>query len=95
MIYCEVDSEEFDEPYLICDKFLRGNVNRGARMRWPQRVNDLEKIKLKIPSSQGKNDPQVYLEQETKMKKVMDCHNNPEIKKVMLSSIESSDYAIV
>ena len=30
---------------------------------------------MKIPSFQGKNDPQVYLEWERKVEMVFDCHN--------------------
>ncbi|XP_030924714.1 uncharacterized protein LOC115951698 [Quercus lobata] len=61
----------------------------------PRRDNDLGNIKIKIPSFQGKNDPEVYLEWETKMEMVFDCHNYSEIKKVKLAAIEFTDYAIV
>jgi hypothetical protein len=47
------------------------------------------------PSFQGKNDPEVYLEWETKMEMVFDCHSYSEIKKVKLATIEFTDYAIV
>ena len=50
---------------------------------------------MKIPSFQGKNDPEAYLEWETKMDWVFDCHNYLELKKVKLVIIEFSDYAIV
>ena len=52
-------------------------------------------IKMKIPSFQGKNDPEVYLEWEKKVEFIFDCHNYPEAKKVKLAAIEFSDYAIV
>jgi hypothetical protein len=61
----------------------------------PRRDNDLGNIKIKIPSFQGKNDPEAYLEWETKMEMVFDCHNYSEIKKVKLAAIEFTDYAIV
>ncbi|KAL5540963.1 hypothetical protein UlMin_044255 [Ulmus minor] len=61
----------------------------------PNRDNDLGNIKIKIPSFQGKNDPEAYLEWETKMEMVFDCHNYSEIKKVKLAAIEFTDYAIV
>uniref|UniRef100_A0A2N9FAG5 Reverse transcriptase n=1 Tax=Fagus sylvatica TaxID=28930 RepID=A0A2N9FAG5_FAGSY len=91
----EAESEEFDEPYLNQGRFERGNGNREARMGRPRRDNDLGNIKIKIPSFQGKNDPEVYLEWETKMEMVFDCHNYSEIKKVKLAAIEFTDYAIV
>jgi hypothetical protein len=59
----------------------------------PRRDNDLGNIKIKIPSFQGKNDPD--LEWKTKMEMVFDCHSYSEIKKVKLAAIEFTDYAIV
>ena len=91
----EAKSEEFDEPYVNRGKFERGNGNREARMGRPSKDNDLENIKIKIPSFQGKNDPEVYLEWKTNMEMVFDCHNYSEIKKVKLAAIEFTDYAIV
>jgi hypothetical protein len=55
---------------------------REATMDRPRRDNDLGNINIKIPSFQGKNDPEDYLEWETKMEMVFDCHNYTEIKKV-------------
>ncbi|KAL5540185.1 hypothetical protein UlMin_043734 [Ulmus minor] len=91
----EAESEDFDEPYLNRGRFERGYGNREARMGRPRRDNDLGNIKIKIPSFQGKNDPEAYLEWETKMEMVFDCHNYSEIKKVKLAAIEFTDYAIV
>uniref|UniRef100_A0A2N9H7E7 RNA-directed DNA polymerase n=1 Tax=Fagus sylvatica TaxID=28930 RepID=A0A2N9H7E7_FAGSY len=91
----EAESEEIDDPYLNRGRFERGNGNREARMGRPRRDNDLGNIKIKIPSFQGKSDPEVYLEWETKMEMVFDCHNYSEIKKVKLAAIEFTDYAIV
>jgi hypothetical protein len=91
----EKELEEFDEPYLNRGRFERGYGNREARMGRPRRDNDLGNIKIKIPSFQGKNDPEAYLEWETKMEMVFDCHNYSEIKKVKLAAVEFTDYAIV
>jgi hypothetical protein len=91
----EAELEDFDEPYLNRGRFERGYGNREARMGRPRRDNDLGNIKIKIPSFQGKNDPEVYLEWETKMEMVFDCHSYSEIKKVKLAAIEFTDYAIV
>jgi hypothetical protein len=71
----EAESEEFDEPYLNRGRYERGYGNREARMGRPRRNNDLGNVKIKIPSFQGKNDPKVYLEWETKMEMVFDCYN--------------------
>jgi hypothetical protein len=76
-------------------RFEHGYGNKEARTRRPSRDNDLGNIKIKIPSFQGKNDPEAYLEWETKMEMVFDCHNYSEIKKVKLVAIEFTDYAIV
>ena len=50
---------------------------------------------MKIPSFQGKNDPEAYLEWERKVELVFDCHNYSENKKVKLAAIGFSDYATV
>ncbi|XP_040998254.1 uncharacterized protein LOC121244313 [Juglans microcarpa x Juglans regia] len=91
----EAESQEFDEQYLNRGRIERGYRNREARMGRPRRDNDFGNIKIKIPSFQGKNDPEVYLEWETKMEMVFDCHNYSEIKKVKLAAIEFTDYVIV
>ncbi|KAL3566435.1 hypothetical protein D5086_031850 [Populus alba] len=56
---------------------------------------DLDTIKLKIPSFQGKNDPEAYLEWEKKVDWIFDCHNYSEAKKVKLVVIEFTDYALI
>ncbi|XP_061349324.1 uncharacterized protein LOC133294607 [Gastrolobium bilobum] len=58
--------------------------NEGRRVRNEERVdNNLGSIKMKIPSFQGRNDPEAYLEWERKMELVK------------LTAIEFSGYAIV
>ena len=57
--------------------------------------NNLGNIKMKIPSFQGKNDPEAYLEWVRKVELVFYSHNYSENKKVKLVVIEFSDYAIV
>ena len=42
---------------------------------------DLDTVKLKILSFQGKNDPEVYLEWEKKVDWIFDCHSYSEQKK--------------
>ena len=50
---------------------------------------------MKIPSFQGRNDPDVYLEWERKVVLIFECHNYSEEKKVKLATVEFCDYAIV
>ena len=50
---------------------------------------------MKIPSFQGRTDPEVYLEWEKKIDLVFDCHNYSEEKKVKLVIIEFTDYIII
>jgi hypothetical protein len=74
---------------------------RGARYgnrgdRYGERVdNNLSSIKVKIPTFQGKTDPEAYLEWEKRIELVFDCHDYSELKKVKLAAIEFTDYAIV
>ena len=42
---------------------------------------NLGSIKMKIPSFQGRNDPEAYLEWEKKIKLIFDCHNYLDEKK--------------
>ena len=63
----------------------------GGRFR---EDNNLGGIKMKIPSFQGRSDPEAYLEWEKKMEFVFDCQNYSETKKVKLAVIEFSEYAI-
>ena len=81
------DIDDFDDQATVD---MRGRDNRRAR-----RIDrDLGSIKLKIPSFQGKNDPEAYLEWEKKVELVFDCHNYSEEKKVKLVAVEFIDYAI-
>ena len=74
-----------------------GDRRYGRRHREDrnQEDNNLRNIKMKIPSFQGKNDPEAYLEWERKVELVFGCHNYSEYKKVKLAAIGFSDYATV
>ncbi|GKV06452.1 hypothetical protein SLEP1_g18350 [Rubroshorea leprosula] len=85
------------------DRFMRGRggqryrFNKGDQnlAKWGDRQDhDLGNIKMKIPPFQGKNDPDVYLEWEKKVELVFDCHNYSEEKKVKLTAVEFTDYAV-
>ena len=56
---------------------------------------NLENIKMKIPSFQGKNDPEAYLECEKKVDLIFECHNYSEEKNIKLAIIEFTNYAII
>ena len=71
---------------------------RGFRRysRWQDRTDrNLGNIKMKIPSFQGKNDLEVYLEWEKKVEFNFECHNYSEEKKEKLAMIEITDYALI
>jgi hypothetical protein len=55
----------------------------------------LDAIKLKIPSFQGKNDLEAYLEWEKKVDWICYCYNYSEVKKVKLVVIEFTDHALI
>ena len=95
-----VEEEEYEGDGLedeIDHDSVVSNRRYGRRLRearnWED--NNLGSIKMKIPSFQGKNDPEVYLEWERKVEMVFDCHNYSENKKVKLAIIEFSDHVIV
>jgi hypothetical protein len=82
--------EEEDRESIVNNRRPRGRFGE-ARNR---EDNNLGGIKMKIPSFQGRSDPEAYLEWEKKMEFVFDCHNYSETKKVKLAVIEFSEYAI-
>uniref|UniRef100_A0A2N9FBE6 RNA-directed DNA polymerase n=1 Tax=Fagus sylvatica TaxID=28930 RepID=A0A2N9FBE6_FAGSY len=86
------------------------NRQQGGRVPWRNVEEEAESEEIDDPylnrgrfergngnreARMGKSDPEVYLEWETKMEMVFDCHNYSEIKKVKLAAIEFTDYAIV
>ena len=79
-------------------------VSRGERRgrgfqrdpRWQYGIDrNLGNIKMKIPSFQGKNDPEAYLEWEKNVELIFECHNYSEEKKVKFDFIEFTSYAII
>ncbi|XP_073037004.1 uncharacterized protein [Primulina eburnea] len=57
--------------------------------------NNIGSIKMKIPSFNGKSDPEAYLEWEKRVEFVFDCHHYSEQKKVRLAVVEFVDYALI
>ena len=72
-----------------------GSETSNSNRRNPNRVdNNLGSIKMKIPSFQGKNDPEAYLEWESKVENVFEIHNYSEDKKIKLTTVEIYGYAL-
>ena len=70
----------------------QGDVNLFART---ERTDEgLGRMKLKIPTFDGKNDPDAFLEWEIKIELVFDCQNFSELKNVRLAAAEFVGYAI-
>lgn len=67
---------------------------QARRGREPEQ-DGIGKIKVKIPSFEGKCDPDVYMEWETKIEQIWSCHNFAEHKKVQLAALEFNGYALV
>ena len=85
----EFEDEE-DQASLNHDgKFVPRGKRRGKGFQRAPRWQDgtdrnLGNIKMKIPSFQGKNDPEVYLEWEKKVEFIFECHNYSEEKNVTI-----------
>ena len=74
----------------------RRNVNFRSMGTYEDMDGDLDTVKLKILSFQGKNDPEVYLEWEKKVDWIFDCHSYSEQKKkVKLVIIEFTEYSLI
>ncbi|KAK4552365.1 hypothetical protein RGQ29_032073 [Quercus rubra] len=100
--YHEDEFEDEDDQASLNNegRFVPRGERRGRGFRRDPRWQDgtdrnLEDIKMKIPSFQGKNDPEAYLEWEKKVEFIFECHNYSEEKKVKLAVIEFTDYAII
>ena len=102
----EVVFDEFDELDMEEEdnRRFRGNHRRNGRAKDDRdredktradRDRDLGSIKMKVPSFQGKSDPEAYFEWETKTQFVFECQSYTDSKKVRLAAAEFTDYAIV
>ena len=63
--------------------------------RFPQEQDGIGKIKVRIPSFDGKVDPDAYMAWETKIEQIWSCHNFSEDKKVQLAALEFNGYAMI
>ena len=84
-----VEEEEYEEGGFegeIDHDSIVGDRRYGGRLRetrnWES--NNLGNIKMKIPSFQGTNDPEAYLEWERKVELVLYCHDYSKNKMVKL-----------
>ncbi|CAJ2644921.1 unnamed protein product [Trifolium pratense] len=86
--------ERIDE---IENHFPNGDEEERRRRRHAERPrNDrLSGIKIKVPSFIGKSDPEAYLEWETKIEQIFNCHDYSDVEKVQVASIEFKEYALV
>lgn len=79
------DEEVFEE---IQPRRQIFNQPKGGQC-WHRDDDDgLGGIKVKIPSFQGKNDPEAYLEWELQVEQIFSCHNYSKLKKVKLVALE-------
>ena len=75
--------DEKDQASLNNDgRFVPRGERRGRGFRRDPRWQDgagrnLGNIKMRIPSFQGKNDPEAYLEWEKKVELIFECHTTP------------------
>nr|XP_027098825.1 uncharacterized protein LOC113718104 [Coffea arabica] len=79
---------------------LAFNSEEDDFIRWPKqdyrRIDDgLKGVKIKIPSFQGKSNPEAYLEWEQRIEMVFECQDYTDEQKVKLATLEFTDYAIV
>ena len=74
-----------------------GSCRRNGRGRRDRNRGDDSfcGIKMKVPSFQGKSDPEAYLEWEKKMELMFDCHHYSKAQKVKIAIIEFTDYAVI
>ncbi|KAL4303483.1 hypothetical protein GQ457_10G011030 [Hibiscus cannabinus] len=88
----EIDDEQAYER--ATRQGLRRQEPRHQRAR-PRVDDNLDNIKINIPPFQGKTDLEAYLAWEKKIEHIFECHNYSELKKVKLTAIEFTDYALI
>lgn len=72
-----------------------GGRRRRRETEGGGRGDRIEGVKLKIPSFQGKSDPETYLEWEMKIEQLFSCNNYTAEKKVRVAAMEFTDYALI
>ena len=92
-VYDGIEDTDDGQATIICQDVNPKRQTRRERFECVDR--NIGSIKMKIPSFQGKNNPDAYLEWERKVELIFECHNYSEEKKVKLAAVEFCDYAIV
>lgn len=70
-----------------------GDLGELRQRRVERRLDDdVNSIKLKLPTFKGSSDPE-YIEWDTSMEAIFNCHNYTEEKKVKLAVVEFYNYA--
>ncbi|XP_013599594.1 PREDICTED: uncharacterized protein LOC106307241 [Brassica oleracea var. oleracea] len=86
------DDRSINRPRRGTQNSDQGDVNPFART---ERTDEgLGGVKLKIPTFDGKNNSDAFLEWERKIELLFDCQNFSEMKKVKLAATEFVGYAI-
>src|SRR3989442_4338292 len=70
-----------------------GSDDEGEIERNPPVDNDLTSIKMRIPTFEGKNNAEEFIEWERKVEQIFECHNYSEEKKSVLAAVEFKGYA--
>lgn len=80
----------FDDDSVGNRRYHRSDrrMRKDRRDRHRDGDRDFDHVKLKVPSFQGKSDPDIYLEWEKKVELVFDCKRYSEEHKVKLAVIE-------
>ena len=77
------------------DRRRRHGRHDDRRYRSDEREGELGGVKTQVPPFKGKNDPEAYLEWETKMEQIFSYHCYNEERKVKVAALEFSDYALI
>ena len=68
---------------------------RAERPKRDTTKDALKGLKIKIPTFQGRSDPEAYSEWEVRIEMVFDCYDYSEEQKVKIATVEFTDYALV
>ncbi|RDY10236.1 hypothetical protein CR513_05281, partial [Mucuna pruriens] len=98
---CKLREDQLSIGALLVNTTMRKKKS-SIQMEDIMKMNGEEKVNqdvtitwMTIPTFQGKNDLELYLEWERKVEHVFDCHNYLEEKKVKLAVVEFTNYASI
>ncbi|XP_024009250.1 uncharacterized protein LOC112084361 [Eutrema salsugineum] len=90
----QADASHHSDYYSHSSKTSSHRRRRSARDERVIPRDNLAGVKVRIPSFQGSNDPEEYLEWEKKMELVFNCHEYTEENKVKVAPTEFTGYAL-